>query len=184
MRYPKECILKACEEAVIRPLQANDRPLVEAFYTQVPESDRCFMNYDIMDPVVVDRWFEAVEKGSICATLALCEQRVVGQGSLYMRGFGATSHVGRFRILVLPAFRQKRLGTWLMLDLIQLAMDRDLEILRTDLVVGIEDDAIAATKKFDFFKYAELEDYVKDIHGNTHNQVIMIKRLHRDWSDF
>lgn len=184
MRYPKECILKACEEAVIRPLESADRPMVEAFYAQVPESDRWFMNYDVMDSVVVDRWFEAVEKGKIGVTLSLCEGRVVGQASLYMREFGATSHVGRFRILVLPAFRQKRLGTWLMLDLIQLAMDHDLEALRTDLVVGIEDGAIEAAKKFDFFKHAELEDYVKDINGHAHNQVIMIKRLHRDWSNY
>ncbi|BBO67405.1 hypothetical protein DSCA_13350 [Desulfosarcina alkanivorans] len=184
MRYPKECVLKECVEAVIRPLETGDRPLLDAFYQRIPESDRWFMNYDVMDCAIMDKWFDAVKKGSVCSILALCEAQVVGQGSLYLRGFGATSHVGRFRIVVLPEFRQKRLGTWLLLDLIQLAMDRGLEMLRADLVAGLEDNAIDAVQKFDFFKYGQLKDYVRDINGNRHDLVIMVKRLHKEWSDY
>ena len=184
MRYPKECVLKECVEAVIRPVESGDRPLLDAFYNRIPESDRWFMNYDVMDTAVMDTWFEAVEKESICSILALCNDTVVGQGSLYLRGFGATSHVGRFRIVVLPEYRQMRLGTWLLLDLIQLAMDQGLEMLRADLVAGVEDGAIEAVQKFDFFKFAELKEYVKDIQGNRQDLVIMVKRLHKEWSDF
>ena len=184
MRYPKECVLKECVEAVIRPLELGDRPLLDAFYEQIPDSDRWFMNHDVMDTVIMDTWFDAVDKGSICCILALCQETVVGQGSLYLHDFGATSHVGRFRIVVLPEFRQKRLGTWLLLDLIQLAMDRGLEMLRADLVAGVEEAAIEAVQKFDFFKFAELKEYVKDIHGNRQDMVIMVKRLHKEWSDF
>ncbi|MGD8703616.1 MAG: GNAT family N-acetyltransferase [Desulfosarcina sp.] len=184
MRYPKECVLKECVEAVIRPLEPDDRTRLNAFYKQIPESDRWFMNYDVMDAAIMDKWFEAVAKERICSILALCEETVVGQGSLYLRDFGATSHVGRFRIVVLPEFRKKRLGTWLLLDLIQLAMDRGLEMLRADLVVGVEDNAIEAVQKFDFFKFGELKAYAKDINGNDQDLVIMIKRLHKEWSDF
>lgn len=184
MRYPKECVLKECVEAVIRPLEPGDRASLDHFYRRVPESDRWFMNYDVMDPQIMDKWFEAVEKGRVCSILALCQETIVGQGSLYLRGFGATSHVGRFRIVVLPEFRQKRLGTWLLLDLIQLAMDRGLEMLRADLVAGVEDAAIEAVQKFDFFKFAELKDYVKDIDGHRQNLLVMVKRLHKGWSDF
>ena len=184
MRYPKECVLKECVEAVIRPLEPGDRSLLNDFYANVPESDRWFMNYDVTDADIMDKWFEAVEKGAIRSILALCGEKVVGQGSLYLRGFGATSHVGRFRIVVLPEFRQKRLGTWLLLDLIQLAMDQGLEMLRADLVAGVEDNAIEAVQKFDFFKYGTLKEYVKDIHGNRQDLVVMVKRLHKEWSDF
>ena len=184
MRYPKECVLKECVEAVIRPLEPGDRPLLNDFYANIPASDRWFMNYDVTDAAIMAKWFEAVEKGAIRSVLALCESKVVGQGNLYLRGFGATSHVGRFRIVVLPDFRQKRLGTWLLLDLIQLAMDQGLEMLRADLVAGVEDNAIEAVQKFDFFKYGQLTDYVKDIHGNRQDLVIMIKRLHKEWSDY
>jgi L-amino acid N-acyltransferase YncA len=171
-------------EAVIRPLEPGDRPLLDDFYNRIPESDRWFMNYDVMDTAIMDKWFDAVEKGSVRSILAFSEETVVGQGSLYLRGFGAASHVGRFRIVVLPKFRQMRLGTWLLLDLIQLAMDQGLEMLRADLVAGVEDGAIEAVKKFDFFKFAELKEYMKDIQGNRQDLVIMVKRLHKEWSDF
>jgi len=184
VRYPKECVLKECVEVVIRPLEPGDRGMLQAFYSQIPESDRWFMDYDGMDGTTLDQWFEAVARGHVASILALCEDRVVGQASLFMRDFGATSHVGRFRIVVLPEFRQKRLGTWLLLDLIQLAMDRGLEALRADLVAGIEDNAIEAVQKFDFFKFGDLKGYVKDIDGNRHDLVIMIKRLHKEWGDF
>ncbi|MCK7504745.1 MAG: GNAT family N-acetyltransferase [Desulfobacterales bacterium] len=58
------------------------------------------------------------------------------------------------RIIVLPEFRQKRLGSWMLLDLIHLAMDKGLRELRADFVVGIEDAAIEAAYKLDFFKKA------------------------------
>ena len=184
MRYPKECVLKECVEAVIRPLEPGDRSRLDVFYKRIPESDRWFMNYDVMDPEIMGKWFEAVAQDRVCSILALCEEKVVGQGSLYLRGFGATSHVGRFRIVVLPDFRNKRLGTWLLLDLIQLAMDRGLEMLRADLVAGVEDNAIEAVQKFDFFKFGKLEKYVKDINGKRQDLVVMVKRLHKEWSDF
>jgi L-amino acid N-acyltransferase YncA len=171
-------------EAVIRPLEGDDRPSLDRFYAQISNSDRWFMNYDVMDAAVMDKWFAAVAEGRVRSILALCEERIVGQGSLYMRAFGATSHVGRFRIVVLPEFRKKRLGTWLLLDLIQLAMDEGLEMLRADLIAGVEDKAIEAVQKFDFFKSGELKDYVKDIDGNRQDVVIMIKRLHKEWSDY
>jgi hypothetical protein len=53
--------------------------------------------------------------------------------------------------MILPEFRHIRLGTWMLLDLIQQGMDKGLEELRTDLVAGVEDPAIEAAHKLDFF---------------------------------
>jgi len=85
---------------------------------------------------------------------------------------------------VLPEFRQKRLGSWMLLDLIHLAMDKGLRDLRADFVVGIEDAAIEAACKLDFFKKAVLEDFIIDPQGQLHDLLIMTKHLHKDWGDF
>jgi hypothetical protein len=69
-------------------------------------------------------------------------------------------------------------------DLIKYAMERGLEMLRTDFVVGVDDLAIEAVRKLDFVTEGLLRDYVKDENGNDRDYQIMIKRLHRDWSDF
>jgi len=63
-------------------------------------------------------------------------------------------------------------------------MDKNLEALRADLIVGMEDAAIEAVRKFDFFKRAELKNYAVDPQGQRRDMVVMVKRLHKGWSDF
>ena len=142
------------------------------------------MRYDTTQPEVIKKWFEHVDDGQVVSIIALCNEAIVGHGSLHLRGFGVTKHVGRFRIVVLPEYRNKRLGTWLLLDLIQVAMDKGLEALRTDLIKGLEDAAIEAVKKFDFFQRAELKNYAIGPDGSKHDMLIMIKRLHASWTDY
>ena len=184
MSYPKECVLNDCVEAVIRPLEEDDTDLLSRFFEAIPEDDRWCMRYDTSNPTVIKRWFENIDSDSVFAIVAVCNDAIVGHGSLHTRGFGATKHVGRFRVIVMPEFRNKRLGTWMLLDLIQAAMDKGLEALRADLIVGMEDGAIEAVRKFDFFKRAELKGYAVDPQGERHDMVVMVKRLHKGWSDF
>lgn len=184
MRYPKEVVLKDGKEALIRPLQAGDEALLRQFYQALPENDRWYMKYDVMDPAVIRKWIDVIDAGLVFSIVAVSGERVAAHASLHRRGFGATQHVGRLRIMVLPEFRHKRLGTWLLLDLIRLAMDKGLSDLRADFVVGVEDAAIEAAYKLDFFEKAVLKNYVKDPQGNRHDMMIMAKRLHKNWGDF
>ncbi|MBW1776344.1 MAG: GNAT family N-acetyltransferase [Deltaproteobacteria bacterium] len=184
MRYPKEIILKDGQEAVIRHLEKGDEPALKAFYSRIPDSDRWYMRYDVTDPSVIRKWIDGIGKGTVYSIVAFSGEKIIAHASLHMRGFGCTAHVGRLRIMVLPEYRHKRLGTWMLLDLIQLAMDKGLSELRADFVAGIEDAAIDSAVKLDFFKCAVLEDYVKDPDGNRHHMIIMIKRLHKNWGDF
>jgi L-amino acid N-acyltransferase YncA len=184
LRYPKEVILKDGSEALIRPLTGDDVNILTEFYRTLPEEDRWYMKYDVLDPAVIQKWIESVDSGRVFSIIALTDEGMAAHAGLFMREFGATQHVGRLRIVVLPDFRHKRLGTWMLLDLIRLAMDKGLSDLRSDFVVGIEDAAIDAARKLDFFKQAVLEGYVKDAQGNRHDLMIMNKRLHKDWGDF
>lgn len=184
MRYPKECVLKGCQEVVIRPLEMDDEKNLIAFFKEIPEEDRWYMRYNVSDVEVVKKWFEFIDSNTVDSIVALCGDRIVGHGSLHTRDFGSTKHVGRFRIIIHPEFRLQRLGSWIALDLIQLAMDKGLEILRIDLVKGPEDVAIDAVRKLDFVTRAEIKDYAKDHDGNYYKLAVMIKRLHRGWGDF
>ena len=184
MRYPKEVVLKDKTEAIIRPLENTDEPKLLGFYSAIPEKDRWYMRHDVMDPAVVRMMINAVGKGNVFSTLAIVDDKIVAHASLLMRGFGSTRHVGRLRITVLPALRHKRLGTWMLLDLIQLGMDNGLDDIRADFVVGVEDAAIESARKLDFFKVAVIPEYVKSPRGIRYDLQIMIKRLHRHWSDF
>ena len=184
VRYPKECILKDCEEAVIRPLEPDDEALLSQFYSHIPQEDRWKLRYDTSKPEFIRSWIDKMAAGQGISIIALCNNEIVAHGSLQHSTFGITKHVGRLHIAVLPSFRNKRLGTWILLDLVQVAMDNGLEMLRADLIVGIEDGAIEAARKLDFIKRAELKNYAQDHQGNRYDMVIMIKRLHKGWSDF
>ena len=184
MRYPKEVVLKNKTEAVIRPLEEADSPALGAFYAGLPDHELWYMRYDAMNPDVVREWFEAIAKGDIFSTVATDVDRIVAHARLHMQGYGSTKHVGRLRIQILPDFRSLRLGTWMLLDLIQLGMDKGLDDSRADFVVGVEDKAIEAARKLDFFKTAILKEFVKGPDGTRYDLQIMIKRLHRTWGDF
>jgi len=184
MRYPQSVVLKDKGEAVIRPLEAGDEALLSEFYRRIPESDRWYMHYNVMEPAVIRKWFDGIGRGTVFSIVALAGERIVAHASLHTRDHGCFRHVGRLRIMVAPEYRRKRLGTWMLLDLIHLAMDKGLEGLRSDFVAGVEDSAIEAAYKLDFFKQAVLEDYVKDPEGRLYDLWIMVKRLHRGYSDF
>jgi L-amino acid N-acyltransferase YncA len=184
LRYPKELVLKDGNEALIRPLEKEDEPGLRQFYADIPADDLWYMRYDVRDPNVIRKWIDSIGKGTVYSTIALSGIPIVAHASLHMRGFGSTRHVGRLRIVVTQQFRHKRLGTWMLLDLIQLAMDKGLQDVRADFVVDVEDAAIEAAYKLDFFEKAVLKDYVKDPQGNRHDMLIMMKRLHKGWGDF
>ena len=182
MKYPKEVVLKNCTEVTIRPLEIKDEQALREFYSQASEEDRWFMRFDVMDPAVIRGWVEG--KDGVFSIIAECGGHITAHARLHTHTFGCYQHQGRLRIIVLPEFRQKRLGSWMLLDLIHLAMDKGLRDLRADFVVGIEDAAIEAACKLDFFKKAVLEDFIIDPHGQLHDLLIMTKHLHKDWGDF
>jgi L-amino acid N-acyltransferase YncA len=184
VKYPKEVVLKDGSEAVIRPLKKNDEELLREFFAKIPETDRWYMKYNVMDPKVLREWFDKLGTGRVFATVALNREQIIGHASLHRQEFGCTKHIGRLRVMVIPEFRQKRLGTWMLLNLIRLAMDQGLEELRADFVVGVEDAAIDSAHKLDFFEKALLANYVIDPQGKRHDLKIMVKRLHKGWSDF
>lgn len=182
MKYPKEIVLKDCTESIIRPLQKEDEQLLRQFYSEISEDDRWYMRYDVKDPAVIRSWVEEPEE--VFSIIALCASRIVAHARLHSHKFGCYHHQGRLRIIVTPEYRQKRLGSWMLLDLIHAAMEKGLRELRADFVVGVEDAAVESAYKLDFFKKAVLEDFVIDRQGQLHDLMIMTKRLHRDWGDF
>ena len=184
MRYPKEVVLKDRSEAVIRPLETGDEAMLSRFYGAMPEKDRWYMRHDVTNPQVIRKMIDSVGRSNVFSTVAVVDERIVAHASLLMRGHGSTQHVGRLRIAVLTGYRHKRLGTWMLLDLIQYAMDAGLNDLRADFVVGIEDNAIESARKLDFFKVAVIPEYVKSPRGIRYDLQIMVKRLHRTWADF
>ncbi len=185
--YPRPLILKNGEEVWLRPLDAQaDEERLLAFFGRVPPDDRWYLENDVADPEIVRHYLLQHYPQRTLPIVAIDEMdRIVGKATLNrFPNPGARGHIGRIRLVVDPEFRNQRLGTYLLLDQIQLAMNLGLRILVTELIKGVEDKAIRAARKLDFFEQAVLPDYAKDKRGNNYDLAIMIKRLHGDYEDF
>jgi L-amino acid N-acyltransferase YncA len=86
--------------------------------------------------------------------------------------------------MVHPEYRSLRLGSWLILDSVKLSMDLGVEKVIAEFVAGVEDAAGAAAAKLDFQQEGVLREYVKDRQGKYRDLIIMVRNLHKDWSDF
>jgi ribosomal protein S18 acetylase RimI-like enzyme len=185
VQYPKDVVLKNKKRVIIRPYESADEALLRKFYLSFPEKERWFVPYNMMRPDMQCTWSDETGRECLYSIVAFCGETLVAHTNLHVGGQGDhVSHVGRLLIKVLPEYRQQRLGTWMLLDLIKLAMEKGLRDLRVDLVVGVDDMAIDGLRRFDFFKSAVIEEYAMDPAGDRYDILIMIKRLHRDFGDF
>jgi len=184
--YPRPLILKDGREVWLRPLQpVEDEARLFTFLGSLSDEDRWYLDFDAVDPEAVRR--ELLECNPRCVLPIVAvdtRDAVLALATLQRHHPGARGHIGRVRVTVAPAARGQRLGTYVFLDLIQLAVELGLRVLMAQFVRGVEDQAIRAVRRLDFFEQAVVPDYAKDPRGNSYDLVIMLKRVHRGYDDF
>jgi L-amino acid N-acyltransferase YncA len=77
------------------------------------------------------------------------------------------------RVTVDPAWCGRGLGTALLQELVACASQVGLETLVFELIEGVQDEAIDATRRAGFLVAARLANHVKDMYGTLHDLVIM-----------
>jgi len=146
-------------------------------FSRLSVDDLWFLNHDVSDPRMIAEWIKNLDPGRVISIVALMEGRIVGNAVLMMKRYGAKSHIGKVRISVDPSFRDRRLGTWMLLDLVNLSIEMGLQMLVMRLVQDRDASIIKSVRKLDFTEEAVLRDYLMGGEGQAHNLVIMIKRL-------
>lgn len=183
-QYPKEVILKDGTGVTIRPARGEDEEDVFEMFQRFSEEDRWFLDDDISDRDVINAWIKDPNPEKVIPIVAQLENRIIALGLLKQKYHGSKSHIGKIVISVDPIFRENRLGTWILLELINLAMERGVEILLMSLVRDRDALVIRGIKSLDFVEEARFRDYVRAKDGQTHDLVIMTKRLFPHWGDF
>jgi ribosomal protein S18 acetylase RimI-like enzyme len=175
--YPKEVILKDGTGVTLRPLKDGDEDALFKMFRRLSVDDLWFLNHDVSDPGMIAEWINNLDPNRVISIVALMEGRIVGNAVLMMKRYGAKSHIGKVRISVDPGFRDRRLGTWMLLDLVNLSMTMGLQMLVMRLVQDRDASIINSVRKLDFIEEAVLKNYLIGGGGQTHNLVIMTKRL-------
>jgi len=182
--YPKEVILNDGSGVTLRPLKAGDESALFEMFKRLSEDDLWFLNHDLSGSGLVDDWVKNLDPKRVISIVALLEGRIIANAALMMKTYGAKSHIGKIRISVDPSFREKRLGTWMLLDIVNLAMAIGLKMLVMRLIQDRDSSVINGVRKLGFVEDAVLKDYVLDREENPHNLVIMTKHLPMEWGDF
>ena len=182
--YPKELILKDGTGATLRPLREGDEKALRKMYAGFPEDELWFLELDLSHEGVFERWIENLKKTPLVSVVAMVEGRIIGDAVLLMKAHGAETHLGRIRISVAPSYRELRLGTWMLLDLVNAAIALGLEMLEMDLVEDRDAAVIDGVGKIGFEESAVVKDHFRDRQGEPHGLVIMTKALPVEWGDF
>ncbi len=182
--YPKEVILKDGTGATLRPLSEGDEKPLEDMFKRFPAHELWFLNLDLSRPGLIEGWIKNLDPNRVISIVALLEGRIIANAALMKKMYGSKSHIGKIRIAVDPSFREIRLGTWMLLDLVNLGMSIGLKLLVMRLVRDRDASVITGVRKLDFVERAVLKNYVLDRDGGPHDLVIMTKRLHTEWDDF
>lgn len=175
--YPKEVILKDGTGVTLRPLKDGDENALFDMFRRLSVDDLWFLNHDVSDPGLIADWINNLDPNRVISIGALLEGRIVGNAVLMMKRYGAKSHIGKVRISVDPGFRDRRLGTWMLLDLVNLSMAMGLQMLVMRLVQDRDASLINGVRKLGFIEEAVLTNYLMGGEGQAHNLVIMTKRL-------
>ncbi len=175
--YPKEVILKDGTGVTLRPLKDGDENVLFEMFRRLSVDDLWFLNHDVSDMGLIADWINNLDPNRVISIVALLEGRIVGNAVIMMKRYGAKSHIGKVRISVDPGFRDRRLGTWMLLDLVNLSMAMGLQMLVMRLVQDRDASLIKGVRKLGFVEDAVLKDYLMGGEGQAHNLVIMTKRL-------
>jgi L-amino acid N-acyltransferase YncA len=183
--YPKEIITKDGLPVLLRPLVPEDENKLLELFARIPEDERWFLRENLADPAVMHEWIQHLDYSRLLPLVAVTQDgTIIGNVRLHKRPSDCLAHVAHLRINVDPEYRQQRIGTWMLLDTIKLAMNIGIEILVAEFVSGVEEAAKNGAHKLDFYEKGVLKDYVKDRQGKYRDLIIMLKTLQRDWGDF
>ena len=183
-QYPKEVILKDGTGVTLRLTREDDEQKILEMFQRFSEEDRWFLDEDVSNRKLINSRIKEINRGRFNSIVAQLEDRIIAFGLLTKEHYGSQRHIGTIIICVDPRFRENRLGTWILLDLINLAMEMGLEKLMMSLVRDRDALVIRGIKSLDFFEEARFREHVKDMDGQPHDLVVMTKRLFPKWGDF
>jgi GNAT superfamily N-acetyltransferase len=184
--YPKAIVVKDGTCVLLRPVVPEDEEALKRFFAEFPEEDQWFLREKLSDPDLLHEWLARVDYRSILPIIAVREDdgEIIANLRLYRSKSRSLAHVAHIRITVLPEYRRLKVGSWMILDSVKLSMDLGIEKLIAEFVAGKEEAALLAAKKLEFHQEAVLKDYIKDREGVERDLIIMVRNLHREWSDF
>jgi GNAT superfamily N-acetyltransferase len=165
--------LKDGTVVLLRPMIKTDRKELGEFFNRLTPSVLQYVRNDVTDPTVLDKWFDQLNYDRVFPLLAFKNDKVVANASLHRVAYGWRKHLATIRIVVDPTFHGKGLGTLMINELVDLALEFGIEKLMVEFPLRAH-EALAMFKKAGFSPRGVIEGLMKDRHGKDLDIVIMV----------
>jgi len=184
--YPKETALRDNSIVTIRPLAPQDRDPLLAFFLGVPGDERYFLKDEVTSPRLIEQWTQDLDFRRALPLVAVAEDRIIAEAVLIRKRGNARSHVCEVRVVVLPEYRSRGLGTILIRELCDIADEEGLEKVLFEVVEGREDEALKAAQWLGFIRVGTFEGGARDQEGHPYDVVLMAMPLGKwyEWSKY
>jgi L-amino acid N-acyltransferase YncA len=175
--YRKFVALKNGRRVMFRFLNEQDREGLIQLFQEAPEEDTRFLKQDVKDLKLVNYWLDHINYRKVLPLVAveLEGNRIIGDATLH-RGKHAAKHIGEVRIFVSRDFRNLGLGSIMLEELINLAFQENLKLLRAE-VLADHKKVVKAFRSKGFEIKGNLEDYFLRKDGVTHDVVLMMRHV-------
>ncbi len=183
--YRKFATLKNGKRVMFRFLNEQDRDGLIQMFQEAPEEDTRFLKQDVKDLAQVNIWVDRLNYRKVLPLLAvdLENNRIIGDATLH-RGKHAAKHIGEIRIFVSRAFRNLGLGSLMLEEILNLALQENLMWVKAEILAEHK-KVVKAFRAKGFEQKACLDDYFIRKDGVTHDVVLMMRPVvKRDESEF
>lgn len=179
-QFSNELTLKDGTVMIMRPLSKDDGPALLDFFSALPEKDRIFLKEDVINKGIIDRWVEELDYDKVLPIIAEKDSVIHADATLHFNRYGWQKHIAEIRCVVSEEYRHRGLGTALMRELVHYADMKGVSKIVARLMDN-QKSAQRAFQKLGFKKAAQIKDFVMDIKGKTHNQIIMVIDVSELW---
>ena len=182
--YRQVFTLKDGARILIRPMTKDDLKALQELFLPVTPEERRFMRHDVNNPEVIASWIENLDYDKVFPLVALVGDRIVGEATLHFYVTDPSArHRAEIRIFLSKDFRQRGLGTKLLLALTEIAKKRSLYFLEVQVVRDLTND-VKAMERLGFKIECIFEDYFMLPDGELRDVVHMIMRLREPIGEF
>jgi len=183
--YRKFATLKNGKRVMFRFLNEQDREALIQIFQEAPEEDTRFLKQDVKDIKLVNSWVDRLNYRKVLPLVAvdLEDNRIIADATLH-RGKHAAKHIGEIRIFVCRSFRNLGIGSLMLEELLNLALQENLVWVKAEILAEHK-KVIKAFKAKGFDQKCLLDDYFIRKDGVTHDVVLMMRPVvKRDDAEF
>jgi RimJ/RimL family protein N-acetyltransferase len=173
--YRKFVTLKNGKRVMFRFLNDQDRQALIQMFQEAPEEDTRFLKQDVKDLKMVNYWMDNINYRKVLPLVALdLESNAIVADATLHRGKHAVKHIGEIRIFVSRPYRNLGLGSLMLEELLNLALQENLMWLKAEILADHK-KVIKAFRAHGFEPKATLDDYFLRKDGVTHDVVLLMR---------